>query len=162
MATQKTRQKLNETPSQASQKVSQRASGEVMGCLNEAFQSEMAGIIRYLHYSFMIMGHNRIPIQKWLRDQATESMDHAVALGEKITSLGGHPPMVSATVKETHEHSVDQILEESLAHEEAGLACYERLARIAGQDIALEEFARGMVRTEVEHIDEVRKMLRRK
>ncbi|MFN7685464.1 MAG: hypothetical protein ACK5QT_08650 [Oligoflexia bacterium] len=41
MATQKTRQKLNETPRQASQKVSQRASGEVMGCLNEAFARGM-------------------------------------------------------------------------------------------------------------------------
>ena len=138
------------------------ASKEVMECLHEIFQAEMSGIIRYLHYSFVIMGHNRIPIQKWLRDQANESMDHAVALGEKITSLGGHPPMVSATVKETHKHSVDQLLEESLEHEQAGLAGYKKLVALAGDDIALEEFAREMVRTEVEHIDEVKKMLRKK
>ena len=138
------------------------ASKEVMECLHEIFQAEMSGIIRYLHYSFVIMGHNRIPIQKWLRDQANESMDHAVALGEKITSLGGHPPMVSATVKETHKHSVDQLLEESLEHEQAGLASYKKLVALAGDDIALEEFAREMVRTEVEHIDEVKKMLRKK
>jgi bacterioferritin len=137
-------------------------SKEVMECLNEIFQAEMSGIIRYLHYSFVIMGHNRIPIQKWLRDQANESMAHAVALGEKITSLGGHPPMVSATVKETHKHSVDQLLEESLEHEQKGLEGYKRLATLAGDDIALEEFAREMVRTEVEHIDEVKKMLRKK
>jgi len=134
----------------------------VLDCLHQVFQSEMSGIIRYLHYSFVIMGHNRIPIQKWLRDQANESMNHAVALGEKITSLGGHPPMISATVKETHKHSIDQILEESLEHEEQGLAGYQELVKLAGDDIALEEFAREMVRTEVEHIDEVKKMLRKK
>lgn len=141
---------------------SNTASKEVMECLNEIFQAEMAGIIRYLHYSFVIMGHNRIPIQKWLRDQANESMAHAVTLGEKITSLGGHPPMVSATVKETHKHSIDQLLEESLEHEQKGLEGYRKLAKLAGDDIALEEFAREMVRTEVEHIDEVKKMLRKR
>ena len=141
---------------------SSNASKEVIECLHEIFQAEMSGIIRYLHYSFVIMGHNRIPIQKWLRDQANESMAHAVALGEKITSLGGHPPMVSATVKETHKHSVDQLLEESLEHEQAGLAGYKKLVTLAGDDIALEEFAREMVRTEAEHIDEVKKMLRKK
>ena len=133
-----------------------------MSALHDVFQAEMAGIIRYLHYSFMVMGHSRIPIQKWLRDQANESMAHAVALGEKITSLGGHPPVVSPTVKESNKHSIDQILEESLAHEEEGLECYKRLVEVAGDDIALEEFAREMVRTEVEHIDEVKKMLRKK
>lgn len=139
-----------------------KSGGEVLECLHDAFQAEMSGIIRYLHYSFMVMGHSRIPIQKWLREQATESMDHAVALGEKITSLGGHPPMVSPTVKETNKHSIDAILEESLAHEEDGLECYKRLVAVAGDDIALEEFAREMVRTEVEHIDEVKKMLRKR
>src|SRR5690349_9079156 len=91
---------------------------EMMDCLMQIFQSEMAGIIRYLHYSFMIMGHNRIPIQKWFREQAQESMDHATIIGEKITSLGGHPPMISSRIDESNIHSVDQILQESLKFEE--------------------------------------------
>ena len=84
---------------------------EVMECLTQIFQAEMAGIIRYLHYSFMIMGHNRIPIQKWFRDQAQESMVHATVIGEKITSLGGHPSVISACIEEINVHSVDQILQ---------------------------------------------------
>src|SRR5262245_24563448 len=91
---------------------------EVMECLSAIFQAEMSGIIRFLHYSFMIMGHNRIPIQKWFRDNATENMLHAIEVGEKITSLGGHPPVISAEVEETNLHSVDQLLNESLRHEE--------------------------------------------
>jgi bacterioferritin len=133
---------------------------EVMQLLGEIYKSEMEGINRYLHYSFMIMGHNRIPIQKWFREQATESMDHAVMIGEKITSYGGHPAMVLGSVEESNLHTVDAILRESLQHEEATLELYKKLVRAAGDDIALEEMARGMVRMETEHTDEVKKMLR--
>lgn len=132
---------------------------ELMECMTQIFQAEMAGIIRYLHYSFMIMGHNRIPIQKWFRDQAQESMDHATVIGEKITSLGGHPPMVSARIDESNVHSVDQILKESLGFEKETLALYKKLVRLSGDDIALEEMAREFVRLETEHTDEVIKML---
>lgn len=135
---------------------------EIMDCLTEVFQEEMSGIIRYLHYSFMIMGHNRIPIQKWLRDQATECQAHATEVGEKITALGGHPPMISARAEESNVHSVDQILRESLVFEEKGLGLYKKLAKLSAdaQDIALEEMARQFVRSETEHIEEVQKMLR--
>lgn len=131
-----------------------------MKCLDQILQLEMAGIIRYLHYSFMVMGHNRLPIQKWLRDRAAESMGHAVLIGEKITSLGGHPSMISPPIEETNIHSIDQLLKESLVHEEQSLALYRRLVTLAGKDIALEELARDFVRSETEHVDEVKKMLR--
>lgn len=142
--------------------MSPAASKSAMECLNQIFQAEMAGVVRFLHYSFMVMGPNRIPIQKWLRDQANESIDHAVVIGEKITSLGGHPPMVGGTVEETNIHTVDQILRESLKFEEEGLALYKKLVGIATseEDIALEELARDLVRQETEHLDEVRKMLK--
>ncbi len=129
-------------------------------CLNKIFQAEMAGIVRYLHYSFMIMGYHRIPIQKWFRDQATESMSHSTIIGEKITSLGGHPPVITGLVEETNIHAVDQILKESLRHEEETLNLYKQLVKLSGDDIALEEMARDFVRTETDHIDEVKKMLR--
>jgi bacterioferritin len=129
--------------------------------LSKIFEAEMAGIIRYLHYSFMIMGHNRIPIQKWFRDQANEAMTHSVMVGEKITSLGGHPPMITAKIEESNVHSVDQILKESLHFEEETLSLYRELVRNAGEDIALEEMARQFVQMEVEHCDEVKKMLRK-
>jgi bacterioferritin len=131
-----------------------------MTCLNRILQAEMAGIIRYLHYSFMIMGHNRIPIQKWFRDRAQEATDHSVIIGEKITSLGGHPPMITATIQETNQHGVHAILEESLQFELEALALYKELVTLAGDDVALEELARDFVRQETEHTDEVRKMLR--
>ncbi|MCM0604632.1 MAG: bacterioferritin [Xanthomonadaceae bacterium] len=132
---------------------------KVLEILNQIFQAEMAGIIRYMHYSFMIMGYHRIPIQAWFRAQANESMAHATIIGEKITSLGGHPPMVAMKIEESDDHAVNKILEESLEFESETLELYKQLAKSAGKDIALEEMAREFVRTETEHCEEVAKML---
>lgn len=136
---------------------------EVLDCLGEIYRAEVAGINRYLHYSFMIMGYNRIPIQKWFRENAQEAMDHATEVGEKITSLGGHPPMVAANIEETNVHSIQQLLEESLKFEQEAIVLYKKLVKLATsvEDIALEEMARDFVKTEIEHADEVRKMLRK-
>lgn len=132
---------------------------KIIDCLSKIFQAEMAGVVRYLHYSFMIMGHNRIPIQKWFRDQAQEATAHTIEVGELITSYGGHPPMISAKVEESNKHGVDQLLKESLVFEEETLNLYKELVTLAGDDIALEEFARGQVLSETNHIFEVKKML---
>lgn len=134
---------------------------KVIDCLSKIFQAEMAGIVRYLHYSFMIMGHNRIPIQKWFRDQAQESTAHTVAVGELITSYGGHPPVLADKMVESGKHGVDNILKESLSFEEETLSLYKNLVELAVEtdDIALEEFARGQVMAETHHIFEVKKML---
>ena len=135
---------------------------EVLDLLGEIYQEEMAGITRYLHYSFMIMGHNRIPIQSWFRSNATEGMAHATVIGEKITSLGGHPPMVAAKAEEMNVHTAQQLLEESLSFEQKNIELYKKLVTLATrfEDFALEELARSQVRIEMEHADEVRKMLR--
>ncbi|HYX34510.1 MAG TPA: ferritin-like domain-containing protein [Oligoflexus sp.] len=134
---------------------------EALELLGKIYSLEIAGVTRYLHYSFMIMGYNRIPIQSWFRSNANESMQHAIIIGEKITSLGGHPPMVASRVEEKDNHSVAQLLTESLNFEAEAMVHYKDLVKVAVklEDIALEELARGMVREETEHADEVRKML---
>ena len=65
---------------------------KVIEVLNEILECELAGVVRYSHYSLMIFGHNRIPIVKWLRDQATESLAHANTAGEHIHPLAAAPP----------------------------------------------------------------------
>ena len=141
--------------------MSKATNNEILKILDEVFQEEMGGMIRYLHYSFMIVGPNRIPIQKWFRDQANESMGHAILIGEKITSYGGHPTLKAAEVPETHSHLLDKILEECVSFETRGLDLYKKIVEKAGNDIALEELARQLVREETEHLDELEKMMRK-
>jgi bacterioferritin len=43
----------------------------VVTLLNEIMEEELAGVVRYTHYSLMVFGHSRIPIVSWLRGEAT-------------------------------------------------------------------------------------------
>jgi bacterioferritin len=129
--------------------------------LDEILEAEISGVVRYLHYSLMIKGPNRIPIVKFFRDQATEAFDHAALIGEKITSLGGHPSLTVQPIKESNKHDVMDILRESMEHEKHAAGLYKELLALAGDNIALEELAREMIRLEVEHIEEVEKMINR-
>lgn len=135
---------------------------KVVEKLNQILEHELSGVVRYTHYSLMVYGHSRIPIIEWLRSQASESLTHAQAVGEYITSLGGHPSLKISKLLETHKHKIDDIMTESLEHESAQLQQYvELLAIVKDQHIALEEYSRQMIREEQEHIYEVEKMLRK-
>jgi bacterioferritin len=134
---------------------------KVIASLNQILEHELSGVVRYTHYSLMVFGHARIPIIEWLRSQATESLGHAQAVGEYITSLGGHPSLKIAKLLETHKHKMDDILAESLEHDTAQLKQYEQLLAIVDGHIPLEEFSRQMIREEQEHIYEVEKMLKK-
>lgn len=131
----------------------------VVKLLNEIMEMEASGVIRYLHYALMIKGPNRIPIVKWFHEQANEGYQHASLIGEKITALGGHPTLKVAPVPETKTHKVLDILKESLDFEQAALNKYKELLKHVGDDVALDEMIRSMIRLETEHMEEVVKML---
>ena len=135
---------------------------QVVTVLNRILEAELAGAVRYTHYSFMVYGYNRIPIVSWLREQATESMTHAQQAGELLTSLGEHPSLKVGHLLETHKHDVGDILREALENEREGLALYRELhGLVEGKSILLEEYARQMIYQEEIHAFEVDKMLRK-
>jgi len=133
---------------------------KVCSILNEIVELEMAGVVRYAHSSLMVTGPNRIPIVTFLQEQATESLQHALQAGEYITGFGGHPSQNISHIEENHNHSVHQILQESLEHEMVAVEKYkELLEEVADASIMLEEYARGQIGMEEQHALEIRKML---
>ena len=134
----------------------------VTDVLNKILESELAGVIRYTHYSLLVYGYNRIPIVSWLREQATESMMHAQMAGEMITHLGAYPSLGIGRLLDSHQHDIGKVLIESMEHEAAALALYkELLAAVEGHSVMLEEYARQMIHAEELHAGEVDKMLRK-
>lgn len=130
--------------------------------LNRIMELELAGVVRYTHYSLMVYGYNRIPIVSWLKDNAQEGLGHAHRAGELVTLLGGHPSLKIGALLETEKHDIGDILRESLEHEKNALEAYYALLKIAeGNSVLLEEYARDMIVQEEMHLDEVNKMLRR-
>ena len=134
----------------------------VIDQLNRILECELAGVVRYTHYSMMIFGYSRIPIVSWFQEEARESLTHAQLAGEMVTRLGGHPSLAIGPLLETHQHDIGQILQETLQAEHTALALYNQLlALVAGKSVALEEYARDLITQEEDHIDQIDKMLRK-
>jgi bacterioferritin len=134
----------------------------VVAVLNRLLEAELAGVVRYTHYSFLVFGFGRIPIVSWLRAQADESLLHAQQVGEWITTLGDYPSLAIGPLLDSHQHDIAAILRESLESEGRALDLYRELLRLVeGKRVALEEFARQMIQAEEVHAAEVDKMLRK-
>ena len=128
--------------------------------LNRILQMELAGVIYYTHYSFMIYGHARIPITQWLQENATESLAHAQEAGQMIMRLHKRPELGIAKLPATRHNTIDQILAESVEREEAGVQLYRDLMEmVKDKSITLEEYAQRLVAAEVVHIREMELML---
>jgi len=130
--------------------------------LNQIMEAELAGVVRYTHYSLMVFGHNRIPIVSWLRNEATTCLAHANEAGELVTHFGEHPSLKIGALLETHKHGINDILIESLEAERTGLALYRDLFELVkDRSVLLEDYARRMIAEEELHVGEVNKMLRK-
>lgn len=134
----------------------------VLATLNAILEAELAGVVRYTHYQFMVFGYSRIPIVQWLDAQATESLLHARQAGEMITHVGGQPSLQIGRLLDAPKESIDAILRDALEHERLAIKLYrDLLAQVQDRSVALEEYARGQIGTEELHIGEIEKMLRR-
>ena len=129
--------------------------------LNEILKAELAGVVRYTHYSLVITGPNRLPLVDFMKAQAAESLLHAQQAGEILTGLGGHPEQGIATIEESHDHAIEAILQESISHERRALDLYrELLSLTVDKSVYLEEYARGQIGQEELHVIEMNKLLR--
>ena len=129
--------------------------------LNEIMEYELAGVVRYTHSAMMVTGPYRIPIVEFLKEQASESLVHAQGAGELIAGLDGHPSQKIAKIEETGQHTIRDILEESLEHELHAVGLYKKLLEeVEDSSIYLEEYARGMIGEEEQHSLELKRMLK--
>ena len=134
--------------------------GPVVEQLDRILQMELAGVVYYTHYSFMVYGHARIPITSWLRDNATESLTHAQEAGEMIMRLHKRPALGIAALPTTRHNTIDEIITEAVQREEAGVELYrELLSFVKDKSVVLEEYATRMVAAEAVHIREMELML---
>ena len=137
-------------------RISPRAVEALQACLD----AELAGVALYAHLSFRVFGPQMHGILSHLREQATESLDHALAVGDRMATLGAVPTVRPGEALEHAPTSLDEILRISLVHEKQAVEKYRAVMNAAGGDVALEEWARGMVATETDHAAELERMLR--
>lgn len=129
--------------------------------LDKVISHELAGVIRYTHYSIMVTGTARLSLVNFFKQQAAESLTHAQQAGDILTGLGGHPSMKVHHIEESNNHSVENIIQESINHEfEASRLYIDLLNEVKDKSIYLEEYARSMISSEEVHTLEMRKLLR--
>tara|TARA_B100000768_G_scaffold166506_1_gene169906 strand:+ start:799 stop:1233 length:435 start_codon:yes stop_codon:yes gene_type:complete len=134
---------------------------KVISILNEIMKYELAGVVRYTHSALMVVGPYRESLITYFNEQSSESLTHAQSAGDLLVSLGGHPSQDISIIKETNEHSITALLEESLEHERKAVSLYKQLlSEVVDKSIYLEEYAKEMIKNEEIHSLTVEKMLR--
>ena len=134
---------------------------KVISILNEIMKYELAGVVRYTHSALMVVGPYRESLISYFNGQSSESLTHAQSAGDLLVSLGGHPSQDISIIKETNEHSITALLEESLEHERKAVSLYkELLFEVVDKSIYLEEYAKEMIKNEEIHSLTVEKMLK--
>ena len=126
---------------------------KVLEALNLDLENEMAAIVRYLHHSFIVSGPNRGPLVEMFRTQATDSMQHAIKLGEKICALGGHPSVKIQEVYEPGEQTIEDMLEEDLLMEKSHLEMYEKQLGLVQDSTALKLMLEQIIVEETAHVE---------
>lgn len=134
---------------------------KVLEALNLDLEHEMSAMLRYLHHSFLVTGPLRGSLVELFRTKATESMAHAVKLGEKITALGGHPSVKIQEIYEAkRDHSITDMLEENLKAERFHLGLYEKQLELVEGNTPLRLMIEQFLIEEVKHIEELEMYVR--
>jgi bacterioferritin len=134
---------------------------KAISVLNDILKYELAGVVKYTHFALMVTGPNRLSLDKFFKEQAEESLEHAQKAGELLTGLGGHPSQAIPDIVESNKHTIKDLLNESFNHEQKAIDLYkELLDNSENKSIYIEEYAREMIKQEEMHGIEIKKMLR--
>jgi bacterioferritin len=133
---------------------------KVLEALNLDLEHEMSAIIRYLHPSFIVSGPLRGSLVPMFRNKATDSMQHAIKLGEKITALGGHPSVKIQEIYEPGEQTIEEMLAEDLEAEKLHLGLYEKQLDLVTDNTPLRLMIEQVIVEESNHIEELDMYLR--
>lgn len=133
---------------------------KVLDALNLDLEHEMSAMIRYLHHSFIVTGPLRGSLTTLFRTMATDSMNHAIKLGEKIVALGGHPSVKIQEIYEPGEQSIEDMLKENIEAEKMHLALYEEQLDIMQDNTPLRLMMEQVIVDEARHIEELEMYVR--
>src|SRR5262245_16303289 len=132
---------------------------EIVNELNRVFAEEIEAATRYLHLAAAVRGLDRLLIEKVLKDGVEETIQHAEIIARKIRALG-HVPRLEIKVSCPAEPlTAREALRQAVTFEEAALEAYQDLLRKVDGDVALEEFVRGQIAVESEHVAQLRELL---
>jgi len=139
---------------------------KVLQMLNEALATEFVCVLRYRHDYFMARGLKAHIAADELLEHATQELEHADRIAERIVQLGGEPDLNPATFLE-RSHSeyrlgrtLQEIIKENLVAERIAIDSYREMARYCGNDDpTTRRMLEEILATEEEHADDLANLL---
>jgi bacterioferritin len=133
---------------------------QTLSLLQSIMEYELAGVIRYTHFSLVVTGSDRNLIADFLKEQAIESLAHAQKVGEMLVSIAGQPKPGITSITDIDNYSTKSVLIASLAHEQKAIEMYKQLlasAKEFNQELA--DFVSNMIEEESSHHLELEQMI---
>lgn len=132
---------------------------ELVRELNHVFAEEVEAANRYLHLLSAVRGLDRLTVEPVLKEGYRETVEHAIAIGQKIRTLGAVPELRISIECPATPMSGREALATALTFEEAALDAYKDLLRKVEGDVVIEEFVRSQIAIESQHVAELKELL---
>jgi bacterioferritin len=139
---------------------------KVLEMLNEALATELVCVLRYRHDHFMARGFGSKNAADEFMEHATEELQHADQIAERIVQLGGEPRYnpTELTQRSHSEYRVGKTLQEAikenLVAERIAIDSYREMIQYVGNsDPTTRRMLEEILATEEEHADDLADLL---
>ncbi|HYC35669.1 MAG TPA: ferritin-like domain-containing protein [Usitatibacter sp.] len=138
----------------------------VLQLLNEALATELVCVLRYRHDYFMARGLASKAAADEFLEHATEEMQHADQIAERIVQLGGEPQFdPNGLTSRSHSEyrigrTLDEAIRENLVAERIAIDSYREMIQFIGDsDPTTRRMLEEILATEEEHADDLADLL---
>ncbi len=139
---------------------------KVLQLLNEALATELVCVLRYRHDHFMARGLDSKSVADEFLEHATEELQHADQLAERIVQLGGEPHFDpnGLTARSHSEYrtgkTLQEAIRENLVAERIAIDSYREMVQFIGDsDPTTRRMLEEILATEEEHADDLADLL---
>jgi bacterioferritin len=139
---------------------------KVLQLLNEALATELVCVLRYRHNYYMARGPESKNAADEFLEHATEELQHADQIAERIVQLGGEPDLDPSSLKgRSHAEyrigkTVQEMIRENLVAERIAIDSYREMVQYIGDsDPTTRRMLEEILATEEEHADDLADLL---
>jgi bacterioferritin len=139
---------------------------KVVELLNAALATELVCVLRYRHDYFMARGLDSKPAAQEFLEHATQELEHADRIAERIVQLGGEPQMdPSSLAGRSHSEyrtgrTVQDAIRENLIAERIAIDSYREIVQYIGDaDPTTRRLMEEILAVEEEHADDLADLL---
>ncbi|MBW8888693.1 MAG: bacterioferritin [Fibrobacteres bacterium] len=141
----------------------------VIKLLNQALATEIVCNLRYRRHYFMASGPNSEAAKAEFMEHATQELQHADQIADRIVQLGGEPDLNPATlIERSHAEyiegrSLEDMIKENLVAERIAIDSYREIIQyLTDKDPTTRRLMEEILATEEEHAEDMSSLIMRK